>query len=148
MLYRHRPVLLILLSLALLIFGWLAYDQLLIKVPKRGVDIAIMIENRTDKLIGPLIISDKDKASAVTLASVAPLERVRTAFKSPFTTGENHIVMTDGDGESYMLVGYFEERLGGWIEVILTEVTPAGLAGISRMKVSYPPSSLQWQPWP
>ncbi len=146
---RHKAIV-ILSIITLTVFFTAKYilsnEFWLSKTASDGIAIHIVIDNRTNKQIGPFDISDSTTSTTIHIDQVEPLSVVDVDFETPVTWGENAIIMTDSEGRDYAVVGYFEHNIRGRVDIRVECATSEGLSGAQWSLLSYY-FSMQWQPW-
>ena len=111
-----------------------------------GIAVHIIIDNRTQEIIGPFVISDSDSSTALHTDRINPLSVIDVYYEVPVARGENSITMTDHYGKQYVVVGYFENNLRGRVDIRVVCANAEGLSGKHRELRSYY-FSIQWRPW-
>jgi len=113
--------------------------------PER-VAVHIVIDNRTNKHIGPFVISENQDSEPLHIAQIEPLSVVDVYYKKSESWGESAITMTDSDGKTYAVVPYFENQQKGRVDIRVECATPDGLSGKKRDLVSWY-FSFNWYSW-
>lgn len=111
-----------------------------------GISIHIVIDNQTNKQIGPFDISDHQGAIPLHIEPIEPMSVMDVYYTRPITWGENAIAMTDSNGKAYSIVPYFENEQRGRVDIRVECVTPDGLSGRKRDLVSWY-FSFEWYSW-
>ena len=113
--------------------------------PER-VAIHVVIDNRTDKQIGPLVISADQDSAPLRVNQIEPFSIVDIYYKKSESWGENAIKITDSNGKNYSVVPYFENQQKGRVDIRVECVNSDGLSGKKRDLVSWY-FSFEWHSW-
>jgi hypothetical protein len=116
------------------------------RVPRNEISIRIVIDNRTDKPIGPFVVSQRDDSAPLRIEIIAPDSGVDVYYQTPVLWGENAITMRDESENYYSIVGYFEGSQTGRVDIRVECTTPNGLSGKKRDMVDWD-TSYEWRPW-
>ncbi|MCB9133929.1 MAG: hypothetical protein H6636_00785 [Anaerolineales bacterium] len=111
-----------------------------------AIAIHIVIDNRTNKQIGPFVISDYRDSEPLQVNLVEPFSKVDVYYIKLKSGGENEIVMSDSNGKEYPVVPYFEQDQRGRVDIRVECVSPDGLSGKKRVLVSWY-FSFVWHSW-
>jgi hypothetical protein len=111
-----------------------------------GISIQIVIENRTNKQIGPFVISEHGGSAPLRIGTIQPSSAVNVYYQRPMYWGENAITMRDDNDNEYAVVPYFEGSQSGRVDIRVECATPEGLSGKKRDLVSWY-FSLEWNSW-
>ena len=111
-----------------------------------AIAIHIVIDNRTNKQIGPFLISEYRDSAPLQTNQIEPWSKMDVYYVKSKSGGENAITMTDSNGSVYPVVPYFEQDQKGRVDIRVECVTPDGLSGKTRKLVSWY-FSLEWRSW-
>ena len=110
------------------------------------IAIHLVIDNRTDKQIGPFVISEAQDSEPLHINLIGPFSVVDVYYKKLESWGENVITMTDSHGKDYYVVDYFEHQQRGRVDIRVECITADGLSGKKRDLV-YDYFSFDWYSW-
>lgn len=146
MLNRRRLIIAlgILLLIAVMFVGSVLWNETWLS--PEGIAVHIVIDNRTNEYIGPLVISEDQDSAPLHIDQVEPLSVVDVYYKKSESWGENAITMRDSHGKIYSVVPYFENQQKGRVDIRIECVTPDGLSGKKRDLISWY-FSLDWHSW-
>ena len=102
-----------------------------------AIAIHIVIDNRTNKQIGPFVISEYQDSEPLQINQIEPFSKVDVYYIKSKSGGENEIVMIDNNGKEYLVVPYFEQDQRGRVDIRVECVSPDGLSGKKRELVSW-----------
>jgi len=123
---------------------WVPIERLWLPISTTEHDVIhFVIDNRTDKKIGPLVISDANGFASMRTNQIEPFTTIDLYYENS-AFGENAIIVTDSNGINYRIIGYFESPQRGRVDIHIECVTPEGLSGTIRTLVSDDQS--QWRP--
>ena len=151
---RHKVILS--LTISLMIVSYLAFvvvDLFLWYfispfVPStEGIAVHVVIDNRTNKTIGPFVMTDRDDSAPLIINQIEPLSVIEVDFKREEGFGENSIGITDNNGRRYDVVGYFEQPLSGRVVIRIECVNPDGYSGKKRLLANHILASFHWDSW-
>ncbi len=135
------------IALVFLISGGFLWIRHWLSIPSSdGIALHLVIKNLTSHEIGPFVVSDARNSISLHIAPVKPLSTSVVDFVTPEAWGENAIVMTDPNGQSYVVVGYFEHSISGRVDIIVECASAEGLSGRHREITSYF-FSFDWLHW-
>jgi hypothetical protein len=112
----------------------------------KHVAIHLVIDNRSDKQIGPFVISEDQDSEPLHIKQIEPFSVVDVYYTKSESWGENAITMTDNNGKNYSVVPYFENQQRGRVDIRVECVTADGLSGKKRDLV-YRYFSFEWYSW-
>lgn len=115
-------------------------------LPSEGISIRIVIDNRTNKQIGPFVISEHGGSAPLRIETIQPSSAVNVYYQRPMYWGENAITMRDDNDNEYAIVPYFEGSQSGRVDIRVECATPDGLSGKIRQLVSWY-FSFEWRSW-
>jgi hypothetical protein len=111
-----------------------------------NIALHIVVDNRTNQQIGPFVISEHQEFAPVQMNQIAPFSKADVYYKRSVSWGENAIVMTDSNSQSYAVIPYFENDQKGRVDIRVECVASDGLSGkIRNLTSSY--FSLEWNAW-
>jgi hypothetical protein len=146
MLNRRKLIIVssILLLVVVIVFTNILWDETWLS--PEPVAIHVVINNRTDKQIGPFVISDHQNSTPMHIDKIAPSSAADVYYKKSEAGGENAIKMTDSIGKNYLVVPYFENQQKGRVDIRVECVGSDGLAGKKRDLISWY-FSFEWRAW-
>jgi len=111
-----------------------------------NIAVHIVINNRTNQVIGPFEISEHLDSIPLHVNQIEPFSVSDVYYIKSESWGENAIVMTDGNGKKYQVIPYFENNQKGRVDIRIECVTPEGLSGKIRKLTSWY-FSFEWNSW-
>jgi hypothetical protein len=115
-------------------------------LPSEGISIHIVIDNRTNKQIGPFVISQYRDSEPLQVKQIEPWSVVDVYYITPNHGGENAITMKDSNGVVYSIIPYFEQGQRGRVDIRVECVGLDGLSGKKRELVTWY-FSFEWRSW-
>ena len=117
-----------------------------VPLPPNEISIHIVIDNSTDEPIGPFVVTQRDDSAPLTIETIRPDSIFDVHYQTPVLWGENAITMRDKSENHYIVIGYFEGSQTGQVDIRVECITPDGLSGKKRDRVSWY-HSYKWEPW-
>ncbi|MBK8421344.1 hypothetical protein [Candidatus Villigracilis saccharophilus] len=111
-----------------------------------AIAIHIVIDNRTNKQIGPFVISEYRDSEPLQINQIEPFSKANVYYLKSKSGGENEITMTDSNGKEYPVVPYFEQDQRGRVDIRVECASAEGLSGKKREMISWY-FSFEWSSW-